>query len=108
MPEIYEIVISLFAAVGIVSLVWLLAGCFFRAGRLNGPARLIVRLDGRTSDVQRALRRFLWLRQWGLADLRVTVVDGGLTPEARAALELLCREEPSVEIAERPIDVLSL
>lgn len=86
--------IAFFSAVGLTTVVWLVAGTFFRAGRPAIPGLLLVLpLRGEAlameSDV-RELRRV----QGQLPGAKILLADCGLTADARSlALYLAGREK---------------
>lgn len=86
--------IAFFAAVGLTTVVWLVAGAFFHAGRPPVPGLLLVLpLRGEAlameSDV-RELRRV----QGQLPGAKIVLADCGLTADARSmALYLAGREK---------------
>lgn len=97
MKPILEVLLSLLAAVGLLSLSWLLMGYILTpAGRGEGLSVIPGRGDGET--LEQSVRGFLWLRGGGLLRGDVVIVDCGLTPTGRAVAAALCLREPGVEI----------
>lgn len=86
--------IAFLAAVGLTTVVWLVAGAIFHAGRPAIPGLLLVlplrdEALSMESDV-RELRRI----QGQLPGARIILADCGLTPDARGLAQYLaCREK---------------
>ena len=74
--------IAFFSAVGVTTLVWIVAGAFFRAGRPAVPGLLLV----------------LPLRGEALA--RIVLADWGLTRDARALAAYLADRDPGVALTD--------
>ena len=97
MRPVLEVILSLLAVVGALSLSWL----FF--GRLLTPAgsRETVSLvpgTGDGEDLEQAVRGLLWLRGGGMLQGDLVIVDCGLSPTGRAIAAALCMREPGVEV----------
>ena len=76
--------IAFFSAVGVTTLVWIVAGAFFRAGRPAVPGLLLV----------------LPLRGEALARARIVLADCGLTRDARALAAYLADRDPGVALTD--------
>ena len=92
--------IAFLAAVGLTTVVWLVAGAIFHAGRPAIPGLLLVLpLRGEAlameSDV-RELRRV----QAQLTGARIVLADCGLTPDARALAQYLADRGKNAVVAE--------
>ena len=92
--------IAFLAAVGLTTVVWLVAGAIFHAGRPPIPGLLLVLpLRGEAlameSDV-RELRRV----QHQLTGAKIVLADCGLTPDARALAQYLADREKNAAVAE--------
>lgn len=97
MRAVLEIILSLLAAAGLLSLGWLLLGrALAPAGR--GEAVCLVPGRGEGETLEQAVRGLLWLRGGGLLAGRVVIVDCGLSPAGRAIAAALCLREPGVEV----------
>ena len=96
MRAILEILLSLLAVTGLISIGWL---CF---GRLFTPAGgagtcILVPASGDGDDLEQSLNGLLWLRSGEFLGGRVVILDCGLTPAGRALTAALCQREPGVE-----------
>ena len=105
MRAILEILLSLLAVTGLISIGWL---CF---GRLFTPAGghqayTLVPATGDGDDLEQAVNGLLWLRSGELLGGRVVILDCGLTPAGRALAHALCQREAGVEIC--PLSELSV
>ena len=91
-------VFAFFAAVGVVTLVWLAAGAFLHAGHSIIPdLMLVLPLRGDAPAMEqdvREVRRIL--RQ--LPASRLVLVDSGLSEEARRLAEYLAEREEGAEL----------
>lgn len=90
-----DALLALLAAVGLVSLVWLVAAARFRPQRAEETFALVIARGGAESLEQtvRALARQKLLT-------RILILDGGLDAEAKARARLLCRELGNTELVE--------
>lgn len=105
MRPILEVILSLLAVAGLLSLSWLLLGHILTPVG-NGETVSLVpgRKDGET--LEQAVRGLLWLRGGGLLKGSVVIVDCGLSPTGRAVAAALCIREPGVELC--PLSELSV
>ena len=92
--------VAFFSAVGLTTVVWLLGGALFRAGRNPVPDLLLVLpLRGEAlameSDV-RELRRL----QGQLPGARIILADCGLTADARGLAQYLADRETYAELVD--------
>ena len=92
--------IAFFAAVGLTTVVWLVAGAIFHAGRPAIPGLLLLLpLRGEAlameSDV-RELRRL----QGQLPGARIVLADCGLTPDARGLAQYLADREKNAVLVD--------
>ena len=97
MRPILEVILSLLAVVGLLSLSWLLLGHILTPAG-NGETVSLVPGQGDGEDLEQAVRGLLWLRGGGLLTGSVVIVDCGLSPEGRAIAAALCVREPGVEV----------
>ena len=100
MVLLHDGLLAFFSAVGVTTVVWLLAGAFLRAGRPTIPGLLLVLpLRGEAlamADV-RELRR---LRQ-RLPGARIVLADCGMSADARALAAYLVDRE-GISLTEGP------
>ena len=105
MRAILEILLSLLAVTGLISIGWFCFGHLFTpAGGRN--ACTLVPATGDGEDLEQAVNGLLWLRSGEFLGGRVVILDCGLTPAGRALAVALCQREPGVEIC--PISELSV
>jgi len=93
MPEIFTMIVALLAAVGVVALGWLFLGAWPRNGTAP-PAIAILHLTDRAADVQQAVCRLQYLRQWG--PVKILLADGGMTVDVQKQVTILLRDDPSI------------
>ncbi len=97
MRPILEVVLSLLAVVGLLSLSWL---CFSHILAPLGGEETVSLVPGRGDgeSLEQAVRGLLWLRGSGFFLGEVVIVDCGLTPSGRAVAAALCLQEPGMEV----------
>ena len=90
--------IAFFSAVGVTTLVWIVAGAFFRAGRPAVPGLLLVLpLRGEALAMEadvRELRRV----QGRLPGAKILLADCGLTEDARGLAQYLADREKNADL----------
>ena len=90
--------IAFFSAVGVTTLVWIVAGAFFRAGRPAVPGLLLVLpLRGEALAMEADVRELRRLRG-RLPGARIVLADCGLTRDARALAAYLADREKNAEL----------
>ena len=86
--------IAFLSAVGVTTLVWIVAGAFFRAGRPAVPGLLLVLpLRGEALAMEADLRG-------RLPGARIVLADCGLTRDARALAAYLADRDPGVALTD--------
>ena len=92
--------IAFFSAVGVTTLVWIVAGAFFRAGRPAVPGLLLVLpLRGEALAMEADVRELRRL-QSRLPGARMVLVDCGLTEDARGLAQYLADREKRGELVD--------
>lgn len=77
----FYVIMGFFAAVGLLSILWLIAGAF-----LPGAKVKTVTLFCPNGQEFALLRRYRWLRELGLVRCRLVLLESSLTPEIQAEL----------------------
>ena len=92
--------IAFLSAVGVTTLVWIVAGAFFRAGRPAVPGLLLVLpLRGEALAMEadvRELRRV----QGQLPGAKIVLADCGLTEDARGMAQYLADRERNADLVD--------
>ena len=92
--------IAFFSAVGLTTVVWLVAGAVLHAGRPTVPGLLLVLpLRGEALAMEadvRELRRI----QGGLPGAKIVIADCGLTEEARGLANYLADREENAAVTD--------
>ena len=97
MRAMLEVVLSLLAVVGLMSLGWLSFGHLLVPSGGEGIWALIPgRGDG--GDLEQQVRSLLWLRGGGLLSGNIVILDWDLTPGGRAVAAALCLREPGIDL----------
>ena len=92
--------IAFLSAVGVTTLVWIVAGAFFRAGRPAIPGLLLVLpLRGEALAMEADVRELRRLRG-RLPGARIVLADCGMTEEARALASYLSARTEGVSLTE--------
>ena len=92
--------IAFLSAVGVTTLVWIVAGAFFRAGRPAVPGLLLVLpLRGEALAMEADVRELRRLRG-RLPGARIVLADCGLTRDARALAAYLADRDPGVALTD--------
>ena len=92
--------IAFLSAVGLTTIVWLLAGAFLHAGRPAVPGLLLVLpLRGEALAMEADVRELRRVRG-RLPGARIVLADCGMTADARALAQYLADREESVVLAE--------
>lgn len=95
MRAFLEILFSLLAVTGLLTLGWLCFGKLLRPVGGKGAVTLIP-ARGEGEDLEQAVAGLLWLRGAGLTEGQVLLVDLGLTPPGRNLARLLTEQETGV------------
>ena len=91
-------VIAFFSAVGITTVVWLLAGALLHAGRPAIPGLLLVLpVQGDAPALEHDVRELRRL-QGGLPGAKLVIADCGLTAEARGLADYLAVREENAAV----------
>ena len=93
-------VIAFFSAVGMTTVVWLLAGAVFHAGRPIIPGLLLVLPARGEAPALEADVRELRRVQGGLPGAKIVIADCGLTEEARGLANYLADREDNAAVVD--------
>lgn len=92
--------IAFFSAVGLTTVVWLVAGAFLHAGRPTVPGLLLVLpLRGEALAMEADVRELRRIRH-RLPGARIVLADCGMSGEAKALARYLADREEGVNLAE--------
>ena len=98
MTLIFELVISLLAAFGLVCLGWLAFGhMVLPVGSGETAVRAEVTARGRGDGLEQAVSGLIWLRRTGLWRGEILLTDGGLDADGRELVARLA-EQPGVTV----------
>lgn len=102
MVLLHDGLLAFFSAVGVTTVVWLLAGAFLRAGRPTIPGLLLVLpLRGEALAMEADVRELRRLRQ-RLPGARIVLSDCGMSADARALAAYLVDREEGISLTEGP------
>ncbi|BDF68463.1 hypothetical protein AAEU42_06670 [Pseudoflavonifractor phocaeensis] len=97
MRAILEIVLSLLAVMGLLSLGWILFGHILTPAG-GGRACCVVPGTGDGGDLEQAVTGVLWLRGGGLIKGTVVIADCGLNAAGKAVAAALTLREPGIDV----------
>ena len=93
-------VIAFFSAVGMTTVVWLLAGAVLHAGRPTIPGLLLVLpVRGEALAGEHDVRELLRVRS-SLPGTQIVIADCGLTAEARGLADYLAEREDNAAVVD--------
>ena len=93
-------ILAFFSAVGMTTVVWLLAGAILHAGRPTVPGlMLVLPLRGEALAMESDVRSLRRVRHQ-LPGAKIVLADCGLSEEARALAAYLAEKEDDVFLAE--------
>ena len=102
MVLLHDGLLAFFSAVGVTTVVWLLAGVFLRAGRPAIPGLLLVLpLRGEALAMEADVRELRRLRQ-RLPGANIILADCGMSTDARALAAYLADREEGIALTEGP------
>ena len=96
MNAIWQVLLALLAAVGLLALGWLTFGRLLTpvGGSGGGPVYAVVPASGDGAHLEQDVKGLLWLRGGELARFTIVIADGGLDGTGRAvAAALLTRAQ---------------
>lgn len=91
-----EMLLSLLAVLGLLSLGWLLFGRVLTPGPFSAPAFTVVPARGDGSALEQTVRGLLWLRAGELRRYTVVIADAGLDGNGAAVAQRLAQREPGI------------
>ena len=95
MRAILEVVLSLLAVMGLLSLGWLTFGHLLTPAG-TGRCCVVIPAQGAGNGLEQAVTGMLWLRAGGLMNAPILVADWRLDEEGRAVAAALCLREPEI------------
>lgn len=98
MTAVFEVLISFFAAVGIFSLLWFAFGHMLFPSCSMPPLCAIIPVAGDATDVEHTLRQLLWLRNCRLLNMRLILLNQGLSSTGLSRVSLLLSQEPTLQL----------
>lgn len=98
MNSLFDIILALLAAAGLLALSWLLFGRLLApvGRRREMPVFAVLPAWGDGSHLEYDLAGLRWLRGGNLAKFTVILADAGLSETGRAAAAALMEQEPSL------------
>lgn len=91
-----EMLFSLFAVLGLLSLGWLLFGRVLTPGLFSAPVFAVVPASGDGGLLEQTVKGLLWLRAGELRRYTVVIADAGLDLNGTAVAQRLAQREPGI------------
>jgi hypothetical protein len=91
-------VVAFLSAVGLTSVVWLMAGAFFPSQCRNPDVRILLPLRGEAANMEGDLRDLQRLRR-ALPKARILLLDRGMDEDAKRTAAYFCRRWDNVDLA---------
>lgn len=100
MSILLQVILVVLAVVGIVALLWSIAGGFLTPVRAEGKNRLyaLICVSGSMPGLQRTVNGLLWAIQTGVAEYDILIVDNGMDEETRLLAQKIAETEHRVSI----------
>ena len=107
MNAIWQVLLALLAAVGLLALGWLTFGRLLTpvGGGGGGPVYAVVPASGDGAHLEQDVKGLLWLRGGELARFTIVIADGGLNAAGRAAASALLARDRGLVVC--PMERLS-
>ena len=96
MDGIWQVVLALLAAAGLLALGWTLFGRLLVPAGGSGAVYAVVPAAGDGSGLEQTVKGLLWLRSGDLARFTIVIADGGLDPAGRAAAAALLARDRGI------------
>lgn len=97
--------IALLSAIGLTSVVWIIAGILMPAGKCTNPELLLVLpLRGEAPAMEADFRELRRARR-SLPGATIVLTDCGMTEEARKLAEYFCEKESGVALRRPPLEI---
>jgi len=94
---VWQVIFCVLAAAGILLFLWCLAGTFLLPVAGDGMV-IRYRASGGAPALEQTVRSFLWLRETGLIDMPLQIIDDGLDQEARGVAVRLAQKYPCIQL----------
>ncbi len=92
------IFLSALAALGLLTLCWIVFGLFLVPVGTIGSVHIRVLSTGDAEDLEHTLSGLCWLQRSGLLEGRIDVVDAGLSEEGRRRAIQLVKVHPGMHL----------
>ena len=93
---VIEMLLSLLAVLGLMSLGWLLFGRIIAPKSYYAPAFAVVPARGDGAALEQTVKGLLWLRAGELERYTLVIADAGLDTDGAAVAQRLAQREPGV------------
>lgn len=93
---VLEMVLSLLAVFGLLSVGWLLFGRVLTPGPLAAPVLAVIPATGDGAALEQAVKGLLWLRAGQARRYTVVIADAGLSSDGAAVAQRLAQREDGI------------
>ena len=90
---LWEMIVGVLAAFGFISLLWMLVDALLCPASREKPVCAIVHMDTDALQARQTVCLLNRLRRRGQLDLRIVLIDNGLTRLMRQELEMMCEQD---------------
>lgn len=94
---LWQIVCCTLATAGIILFAWCLVGTFLLPVA-GADLTTSYRVRGEAPELEQTVRGFLWLQETGIIDMRLEIIDCGLTDGAQRRAALLAQQHESIQV----------
>jgi len=103
---VWQTILCILAALGIVLLLWLIFGAFVLPMRpRRGRLAWLWQAEGDEAALLRQYEAYAWLRETGLAPTQLVLWDAGLDPDALRLAQYWADSDPRVTLVEGNIPI---
>lgn len=99
MATIAEFFLAFFAAVGLLSLIWLLFGHLLAPVPSKQPLYAVIPVEGDALFLESTVSHLLWLEGGRLAVFQIVLVDTGLSEIGKERVSVLLSRQPELTLS---------
>ena len=99
MAALFEMILALLAAVGLLCLGWFCFGkLLVPVGKIGAPMYIMVRGEGEGAGLEHTVNTLVFLQGRDLMDCPLLLVDTGLDEEGRQVAQMLMERWPQISL----------
>lgn len=93
----WQVICCTLATAGVILFAWCLVGTFLLPVA-GADLTTQYRVQGEATELEQTVRGFTWLRETGVIDMQLQIVDCGLTEAARRRAALLAQQHDYIQL----------